>query len=398
MDFKDSFKSIRLSMTVYRHRVLLVDDQKIIGEAIRQILADCEDVDFVFCQNPKEAIELAKLEKPTVILQDLVMPEMDGMLLLSQFKHEVSLRDIPLIILSTKEDAKIKAEVFALGASDYLVKIPDRSELIARVRYHSQNYIRILERNEAFEKLAQSRTILLSQFREAADYVTSFLPKPISGKVKVNWNFIPSIVLGGDAFGYTWLTDDAFIVFLLDVCGHGVGAALLSVSVLHSLLKTQLTGVSFYNPAEVLSKLNEIYYMESQNNMFFTIWYGVYVPSKKEMTFCSAGHPPALLKKAKGNNIEKLHYEGTSIGIMEKAVFENQVVSIDIGDQLFIFSDGVFEFQTKQKEMWRFQDLVDLIQKNSGEDLLPSILHHSQEICLQEDFEDDYSIIQCIFN
>jgi len=140
--------------------VLLVDDQAMIIEAIRRALSNEEDIEFHYCQDPAKAIELAAAVNATVILQDLVMPEIDGLMLVRYFRVNTATAKIPIIVLSTKEDATFKSEAFKLGANDYLVKLPDKIELIARVRYHSQAYINQLERDEAFQALEKSRAQL----------------------------------------------------------------------------------------------------------------------------------------------------------------------------------------------------------------------------------------------
>jgi adenylate cyclase len=136
-------------------KVLLVDDQAIIGEAVRRLLATEEDIIFRYCSDPTAALHVANEFAPTVILQDLVMPDIDGLMLVRFFRANAATRHIPLIVLSTKEEPKIKAEAFALGANDYLVKLPDKLELIARIRYHSKGYISLLERNDAYKALEQ---------------------------------------------------------------------------------------------------------------------------------------------------------------------------------------------------------------------------------------------------
>src|SRR5712691_4075371 len=143
------------SLPKHAIKVLLVDDQPIIGEAIRRMLATEEDIIFRHCSDPTAALHVANEFAPTVILQDLVMPDIDGLLLVRFFRANAATRNIPLIVLSTKEEPKVKAEAFALGANDYLVKLPDKLELIARIRYHSKGYISLLERNDAYKALEQ---------------------------------------------------------------------------------------------------------------------------------------------------------------------------------------------------------------------------------------------------
>jgi two-component system, chemotaxis family, response regulator WspR len=133
--------------------VLLIDDQAIIGEAVRRMLSGEQDVIFHFCSDPAQAIQKAIEVAPTVILQDLVMPEIDGLMLLKFFRANAVTRDIPMIVLSSKEEVELKAEAFAIGANDYLVKLPDKIELIARIRYHSRAYINLLQRDEAYQAI-----------------------------------------------------------------------------------------------------------------------------------------------------------------------------------------------------------------------------------------------------
>lgn len=147
-------------LTCHRITVLLVDDQRIIGESVRRMLVSQKDIDFHYCQDPTDAIRAANTIGPTVILQDLVMPEIEGLRLVRYFRANPATRDVPLIVLSSEEDPKTKAEAFALGANDYLVKLPDRLELIARIRYHSRGYINLLERNEAYNALLESQAQL----------------------------------------------------------------------------------------------------------------------------------------------------------------------------------------------------------------------------------------------
>ena len=141
--------------------VLLVDDQAMIGEAVRRALAAEANISFHFCSDPLQAVALAEQIKPTVILQDLVMPGVDGLELLAQYRSRSTLQDVPIIVLSTKEDPKVKSAAFSQGANDYLVKLPDVIELVARIRYHSRSYLALQQRDEAFRALRESQQQLL---------------------------------------------------------------------------------------------------------------------------------------------------------------------------------------------------------------------------------------------
>jgi len=145
----------------YPVMVLLVDDQAMVGEAVRRALANQVNIDFHYCAHPDEAIEAAQKTRPTVILQDLVMPGIDGLTLVRQYRANPATRNVPIIVLSTREDPAVKSAAFTAGANDYLVKLPDTIELVARIRYHSRSYVNLLQRDEAYRALRQSQQQLL---------------------------------------------------------------------------------------------------------------------------------------------------------------------------------------------------------------------------------------------
>ncbi|MCW9014457.1 MAG: diguanylate cyclase [Gammaproteobacteria bacterium] len=138
-------------------QVLLVDDQPIIAEGIRRMLENEKDIALHYCEEPAKAIDTAIDVNATVILQDLIMPDVDGMTLVRFYKANHSTKDIPVIVLSSKEDPTIKSDAFSYGASDYLVKLPDQIELIARIRAHAKNYIMQTERDAAFFALREMK-------------------------------------------------------------------------------------------------------------------------------------------------------------------------------------------------------------------------------------------------
>src|SRR6202142_955818 len=145
----------------YHAMVLLVDDQAMVCEAVRRALANESDIDFHYCADARDAIEVANHIKPTVILQDLVMPGIDGLTLVSQFRANPGTKDIPIIVLSTNENPQVKGQAFAIGANDYLVKLPDKIELIARIRYHSKAFMNLVQRDAAYRALRESQQQLI---------------------------------------------------------------------------------------------------------------------------------------------------------------------------------------------------------------------------------------------
>jgi sigma-B regulation protein RsbU (phosphoserine phosphatase) len=390
-------------LTQHKVTVLLIDDQPMIGEVVRRMLAGEADIVFHYCKDATKAVEQAATIKPTVILQDLVMPDIDGLTLVKAFREVEASRDIPMIVLSTKEEPKIKAEAFALGANDYIVKLPDRLELLARIRYHSKGYIALLQRNEAYQALLASQKILANDLAQAAKYVQSLLPEPLrKGPIRTEWRFIPSLSLGGDAFGYHWLDDDHFAFYLLDVSGHGVGPALLSVSALNAIRSQALPQTNFLEPGEVITALNRAFQMEQQNNLYFTMWYGIYNKADRSINYGGGGHPPALLLTGPTEaeaTIHQLEAKGPMVGAFPDLDFASDTIKLDTYAKLYLFSDGAYEIEKADTKMWAWSEFVEFMSRPAtpGVSGMDALIAHARQLSGRDEFADDFSMIEFRF-
>jgi sigma-B regulation protein RsbU (phosphoserine phosphatase) len=380
--------------------VLLIDDQAIVGESVRHMLAGEHDIVFHFCQDPAKAIATANEVPPTVILQDLVMPDIDGLMLVKFFRANKPTRETPMIVLSSKEEPIIKARAFALGANDYLVKLPDRIELIARIRYHSRAYINLLERNEAYRRLDESQRELAEEVAQAARYAESLLPVPLTGDVEIRWKFVPSTSLGGDMFGYHWLDADHLAVYLLDVSGHGVGSSLLAVSAANVLSAQSLPNTDFRQPAQVLTRLNDVFQMDRQDGKYFTIFYGVFDRQARVLRYSSGGHPAMLLytgSAPESLTMQQLDSTDPLIGMLPPGIdFESREVALAPHARLFLYSDGVFEIHLPSGKVWDFADFVvcfnDLVAKHDS--VLEPMLAHARQLHGADLLNDDFSLLE----
>jgi sigma-B regulation protein RsbU (phosphoserine phosphatase) len=392
-------------LTEHKVTVLLIDDQPMIGEAVRRMLAGEPDIVFHYCRDATKALDEAGRVQPTVILQDLVMPEIDGLTLVKNFRAHEPTRETPMIVLSTKEEPTVKAEAFALGANDYIVKLPDRLELLARIRYHSKGYINLLQRNEAYDALLESQRRLANEINQATRYVRSLLPERLKkGEVRTDWRFVPSAELGGDSFGYHWLDDDHFAFFLLDVSGHGVGSALLSVSALNALRSQALPQADFRVPGQVLAALNNAFQMDQQNGLFFTIWYGVYHKPTRRIDYSGGGHPPVLLAggpSAEAAALQVLESSGPMIGAVPDLEYQTASVALEAFAKLYLYSDGVYEIERTDKTMWPFDEFVAFMRQGphaaADGSKMDSLIAHGRALQGRDEFVDDFSIVELQF-
>ena len=236
--------------------------------------------------------------------------------------------------------------------------------------------------------------------RKASSYVLSLLPAPIEmGRVLANWRFLPSAQLGGDAFGYDWLDPDTFACYLIDVSGHGVGAAMHSVTVMNVLRQRALPGVDFTDPAAVLTSLNDKFQMDRHDGLYFTMWYGVYRTSERMMAYSAAGHHPASLVTADKQTVYPLGEPNLMIGAIPGVAYDVSRAAVPAGSTLFLFSDGAFEVVTADGSRWSRSDFLPLLQEPGDSDMPEPerIYRRVRSVMGTGVMEDDFSIVAVTF-
>lgn len=244
------------------------------------------------------------------------------------------------------------------------------------------------------DELAQAEAREQEQARAVA-YVQALLPPPLrSGPVRAEWRFAPSAQIGGDAFGYRWLEDGCFALFLLDVSGHGVGSALLAASAANMLRAGSLGGVDPADPAAMLAALNAIFPSDEQDGLFFTFWYGVYHPARRLLRYASAGHHPGYLAGPDGALLP-LVTRAPAIGMSPLARFRMDQAAVPAGCRLYLFSDGAFELTTPEGRPGTLDDVLALLAASPvpGTTEPDRIFEALRDLNGRRPFEDDASIL-----
>jgi sigma-B regulation protein RsbU (phosphoserine phosphatase) len=244
--------------------------------------------------------------------------------------------------------------------------------------------------------------LLETELSEATDYVKSLLPPPINQPVNIDYTFLPSRKLGGDCFDYYWLDDDHLAIYLLDAVGHGLRATLPAISVLNLLRSRALKGVNYYQPSQVLSALNDAFQTDDKTEKYFTIWYGVYNHINRQLTYASAGHPPAVLlsPESPNVNITLLKTPGMPIGMFGQAKYVDEICQIGELTSLYIFSDGAYEITNFDGILWSLEQFVQLLVRshNLPNSQLEYVIKYLVNLNSKEAFDDDLAIIQIKFN
>lgn len=372
------------------YRILIIDDDPVTRLMLRRNLKR-QGYAVDLAPNGQEGFRTAQTTHPALIICDWNMPVWDGLEVCRRLKADPQLSTSFFILLTARGDVSDRVVGLDTGADEFLAKPIEMTELKARVRAG----LRLYQLNQDLQTQTQ---LLEAELAEAAAYVRSLLPPPLTSPVAIESIYVPSRQLGGDCFNYYWITPDALVFYLLDVSGHGVGAALLSISVLHWLRSRT---VDVEPPHKVLQALNQAFQMSHQDQKYFTIWYGVYHPSTQELVYASAGHPPAvLLSGHSAESIQPLRLKtpGLPIGMFPDLEYGSDHCPIAANSTLYLFSDGIYDFPSANDRPWGLDAFIQLLQTQTHTDTnLTNLLTQTQHRCAQQTFEDDLSLVHIHF-
>ena len=258
----------------------------------------------------------------------------------------------------------------------------------------------------AMAKLKKTGELLAGELKEAQNYIYRVLPENLdTPDVSTEWQFVPSEELGGDSFGFHWIDDDNLAIYIIDVVGHGTGAALLSVSAMNTLRSNLLPQEDFVRPEKVVGIINRAFQMEDQNMLTFSMWFGVYNKTGRTIRYCSAGHPPALLLMENSADGLPQYYEletgGLMVGGIDDAEYESKEISIGSGEaKLYVFTDGAFEVPMSNDRMWTFEEFTAAVRSThdmeSGE--TDYLLQRVQVMCKTSQLPDDFCMVRFLFH
>jgi PAS domain S-box-containing protein len=302
----------------------------------------------------------------------------------------VSLPNGDILLLELNTAAVKDTEGNIIGAVEVARDVTDQKKAEALLNKT------LLKQNENLKQLN-------NELSDATGYIKTVLPQPItSGPLLTDWRFIPSASLAGDSFGYHWIDADHFAMYLLDVSGHGWAAALLSVSVINVLRSQALPDTDFHKPHQVLFSLNNTFPAEKHNDMFFTIWYGIYNIYSHKLEYASGGHPPALLfsgSVSKQIKMDQLRTPNFIMGGRQDVDYQRKIQEIHPPSRLYVFSDGVYDITKVDGSIWGLNEFLEFsVQSfNVDQSNLDCLLSYAQELARKEEFDDDFTILEIAF-
>jgi sigma-B regulation protein RsbU (phosphoserine phosphatase) len=386
-------------------KILVVDDSSDNRALLRRIL-EKSGYEALEAANGEEAIDRTLEALPDLILLDILMPKRDGFEACRLLKSDDRTASIPIIFLSALGESRDKIKGLEAGGADYITKPFDRGEILARVRTQLKISRLTRELLAANRELMEKQRRLDEDMKAAALIQQSLLPTflPDIESFQFAWKFLPSERIGGDIFDVFLLDEHHLGVYMLDVSGHGVPAALITVSVSQTLdahlnvipkKKTERPRYdSIRSPGEVLADLERGYPLE-RFEKHFTIVYAVISVSDGRVVYSSAGHPPPILIRRDGS-LELLEAGGAVIGLGGALPFEEGEASMAPGDKLVFYTDGVIDYSDARGQFYgmeRFQQKLQELGRQSIRDMTAGVARDLEEFGVGATRQDDVSIL-----
>ncbi|MDH3582974.1 MAG: SpoIIE family protein phosphatase [Phycisphaerae bacterium] len=394
-------------------RILVVDDDAFQRQILKRRL---EGYGFEVAQADGGAAGIAQIEADRfdVVLLDLMMPEVDGLDVLKHVRKERATTQLPIVMLTAKEGSSDIVQALNVGANDYVGKSADFTVILARIRTQieaCQSVRRIVELQEQLgekNRHLQEVNEQLERDLEAASRIQrAYLPAavPDAPGWDFAWVFKPCQQLGGDMLNIVRLDDDHLGFYILDVVGHGVAAALLSVSICRSLAappdpSSVLTvggngkPAPAPPPAAVAQSLSERFGFNPDTGQFFTIFYGALNLHTGDLRYVTAGHPGPI-HLAAGSDPVAIDTPGFPIGVGDEQYAENQL-QLARGDRLYIYSDGVIEASNPQEKLFgsdRFMGALDRQRRNPLAGSIDGLVQEVEKWCGDGGLDDDVSVL-----
>jgi sigma-B regulation protein RsbU (phosphoserine phosphatase) len=337
-----------------------------------------------------------------LVLLDILMEGLSGLEILSTVRQRYSRTDLPVIMATSKDQSQDVVDALSRGANDYVTKPFDFPVVLARVQTQlelkrSVDQIRRLERGleQKNAELEAANRRMKRDLDAAARVQAALLPRlsPALPSARFAWEFKPCTELAGDLLNILPVDGQCVALYVLDVVGHGVAAALLAVMVDRVLAQLHLTGERF-EPAAVAAHLNHEFAWVRRTHQFFTLLYGILELTSGVFRFVAAGHPgPAYLPCDAGP--QNLKLPACPIGVGDEK-YEVHSLQLRPGDRLFLYSDGITDAFHEDRGYFGYNRLLDLIERGRTA-LLPEglgmLLRAAQDWCGDVPPDDDISLL-----
>jgi len=380
-------------------RLLVVDDNEMNRDLLSRRLQR-KGYSVELADGGEAALKAVEGDTFDLILLDIMMPDIDGMEVLTRLRETHSQTDLPIIMATAKNESSDIVAALKLGANDYVTKPLDFPVVHARVE-------NALGRKRAAEALKAANERMQRDLEAAARVQRALLPDEavVVEGVELTWYYRPCDELAGDALNILKLDDQHVALYVLDVSGHGVPSALLSVSVGHQLSQMfaqrgdgNETGNELIDPAQLARRLNILFPMDAKARLYFTVIYGVLNTQTREFRFVSAGNPGPAVIHANGST-EVHDVPAVPIGMFPESEYENTSIQLQVGDRLYLYSDGLYEERHAESgELFERERMTGVLAErrtDSLEQSVTSLVDAVVEWRGDTHLSDDVTIVAC---
>ncbi len=377
-----------------KRKILIINDDEGLRE-IFQLYLELKGYEIYQAEDGRTGIEQAVQIQPDLILLDVMMPGMDGYETCKTLKKDEKTKEIPVIFLSSLLDSSDKTKGLECGGVDFVTNTADQGEILARVETHLKIRALTQEIMASNKELMQKQKILNENLQAAAMIQRSLFPgkQPIPN-VRIAWLCEASEMVGGDICNLIQIDKEHIVFYVLDVSGHGVPSAMVTVSISQLLQEKNHPLASAPSPKQMLGILNREYPFE-KFNMFSTIFYMVLNPQNGKFVYSSAGHPPPVLLRP-NQKFKLLDYAGAIVGLNSSFEYEERQEVLQSGDKLVLYTDGVIEFRNAQKNLYgseRFYALLESAKNEPIEVIVQMVMKALKEFGGDYPPQDDVTIL-----
>lgn len=377
-----------------KRKILVINDSETIRKIVRFYL-EMKEYEVIEGINGPDGIEKAKVHLPHLILLDVIMPGMNGFEVCRELKKNQNTQEIPVIFLSSLNETNDKIQGLESGGVDFINNSTDQGEIHARIETHLKIQELTCDLKKSNQELMIKQKALNEDLQAAGVIQQSLLPDkiPIIPNIQLAWTCHPCALVGGDICNITPVDDDQLILYLLDVSGHGVPSAMVTVSMTQYLGQKDVMTQS-HSPKQILKQLNREYPFE-KFNMFSTIFYMTLNPQNGRFIYSNAGHPDGVYLSPH-KPLKLLGGTGPLIGVDPKGDFEEVEDSLKQGDKIFLYTDGLIEFRNSKGEFYgseRLYDLLEEIKHHSIHEIVQLVSDSLQEFGEGKPPQDDVSLL-----
>jgi phosphoserine phosphatase RsbU/P len=368
--------------------VLVVDDDKFTRQIMQRYLTRV-GFNLETANDGREAIGLLESLRPDVIISDWMMPEVDGLDLCKWVRQHNDLKDTYFILLTAKDRLEDKTLGLEIGADDYMTKPFQGAELIARVRSGLRLRGVQKELTKAYRNLDQ-------EFQILAELQGSLLPDPLPTLPGYDCaaHYSPSLRTGGDYYDFILLSQLHMGILVADVSGHGAAASMV-MAIMRVVMRAFVQDL--LSPGGALTVVNNVLMQHVPSDQFATAFYGILNLHTHKLVYSSAGHNPPLVYRALRGEVEELaNAGGVPLKILADVRYEEDQLTLEKGDQILLYTDGLTEAFTPDHQMFGEEALTNLIHRY-GRDLphvlVEEIWRSVYSFVRTEPFHDDVTLV-----